>query len=274
MKLVLLDLDNTLINSNYKLTVPEVKFRTVIQELARKDVQVGLCSDSATITLRQWADRLGLTGPIVAERGAVVWNPAEQIENILEISETAWFRSFRELFVHNVMRNFQNATIMIGDATKFVKDRNVSAALISQVFAINGFRIASFSFFACNSNSDRSALEPDQKLLEQASALATEMLKEYDKKKEDLFWDENSKYGILIVHARSTEKWRGVSNLINRLMTTQVVMVGDGMSDYLGLPNVIQHAVGNADPRYKEKCVFVSKCPLTEGVVECLEQCL
>lgn len=87
MRLVLLDLDNTLIDADYCLTVPENEFRTVIQELANKGVHVGLCSDSAVITLRQWADRLGLTRPIVAERGAVVWDSARQIENILDVSD-------------------------------------------------------------------------------------------------------------------------------------------------------------------------------------------
>jgi len=273
MKLVLLDLDNTLINANYQLTWSESEFRTMVQELARKDIHIGLCSDSAVITLRQWTDRLGLTGPIVAERGAVLWNSTQQTEIILDVSETAWFRSLRESFISAVMKNFPDATLMIGDATKFVKDQRVSAALTQHVFAINGFRVASFSFFACCLNDDRSALVPCSELLERASVLTTEMLTVYGKKKEDLFWDENSQYGILIVHARITEKRRGVLALIDYLKPEQTVMIGDGVSDFLDLPNVAQYAVGNADPRYKEKSTFVAKSFLTEGVIECLRQC-
>jgi hydroxymethylpyrimidine pyrophosphatase-like HAD family hydrolase len=274
MKLVLLDLDDTLIDTDYCLTVPENEFRAVIQELNDKGVCVGLCSDSAVITLRQWVDRLGLTGPIVAERGAVVWDSARQIENILDIPRTVWFREFRESFINAVMRNFPDATIMIGDATRLVKDRRVNTALTQQVFAVNGFRVASFSFFACRLKSDQLTLEPDSELLKCASALAAEIVVTYGKKKEDLFWNENSQCGILTVHARITEKWRGISVLINQLKPDQTVMVGDGMSDFLDLPHVAQYAVGNADPRYKLKAAFVAERSLTEGVIECLRRCV
>ncbi len=274
MKLILLDLDNTLIDADYRLTVSEDEFRSVVQELANKDVLVGLCSDSATITLRQWSDRLGLTGPIIAERGAVVWNPTKQTENIVDMSETAWFQDFRMSFIKIVMQNFPGATLIIGDATKFVKERNMSGALTQQIFAINGFRVASFSFFAYRPNSRGSGIEPDPELLSRTSALVMEMLKDYDKKKEELFWDENLQYGILIIHAGITEKWRGVSSVIKDLSPEQTIMVGDGMSDFLGLSNVMQYAVGNANPLYKKNSVFVAQQPLTAGVIECLRQCV
>ena len=274
MKLVLLDLDSTLIDADYCLNVPENEFRAVVQELADKDVLIGLCSDSASITLQQWSHRLGLTGPIVGERGAVIWNSKLQIEDILDIPETAWFCDLREDFICAVMRNFPDATILIGDATRFVKERSMSHALTRQVFAVNGFRVASFSFFACRPKKDRSALEPDSKLLERASALVERIAMTYGKVKERLYWDENSQYGILIVHSSTTEKSRAVSALIDQLKPEQTFMVGDGMSDFLNLPHVAQYAVNNADPRYKAKSVFVAESPLTKGVIECLRCCV
>lgn len=272
MKLVFLDLDNTLIDGDYRLNVSEHAFRAVVQELADKDVRVGLCSDSAVITLRQWADRLGLTGPIVAERGAVVWDPIQEIEEALETSATGWFRELRELFVRRILRDFPGATIVIGDATRFVKDGVVSTALTPQVFAVNGFRIASFSFFACRPKEDRTSLVPDAELLARASKFVSETIESLGKTKNDLSWNESPMYGILVVHAPTTEKWRGVSVLMDRLKPEQTAMVGDGMYDFLGLPNVSQYAVGNADPRYKEKSAFVAEHSLAKGVIECLRQ--
>ena len=274
MKLILLDLDNTLIDADYHLTVPEKEFHAVIQELTKKDIRVGLCSDSAVITLRQWADRLKLTGPIVAERGAVLWDSSQRIENILDVPGTAWFREFRGSFINAIMRDFPDATIVIGDATRFIKDGHTNAALTGQVFAVNGLRVASFSFFACRPKNNQSALEPDPELLERASVLAARIVMAYGNKKEDLFWDENPRYGILIVHARTTEKWRGVSTLIERLTPEQTVMVGDSMSDFLNLPRVAQYAVGNADSHYKAKAAFIAEHSLTKGVIECLRQFL
>ena len=274
MKLILLDLDNTLIDSDYNLNVSENEFRLEVQKLADRNVCVGLCSDSAVITLRQWAGRLGLTGPIVAERGGVVWSPITKTADIIDIPATKWFSKFREEFVKTVMRDFPGATIIIGDATRFIKDKNASPALTQQVFAVNGFRVASFSFFACRPGKNQPGLEPDAELLEKAGALAEKLLAEFGKNKEDLFWDENSRCGILIVHAPTTEKWRGVSAVAIRMDAEQTIMVGDGMSDFLNLPNVLQYAVGNADPRYKKKSSFVAKGVLTEGVIECLRRCM
>ena len=82
MKLVLLDLDNTLVDANYCLTSPEEEFCDMVVKLAKKNVHIGLCSDSAIITLRQWTDRLDLTGPIIGERGAVIWNSTLQTDSL------------------------------------------------------------------------------------------------------------------------------------------------------------------------------------------------
>ncbi len=218
MKIIFLDLDKTLINADYKLTVPENQFRLVVKKLLRKNICVGLCSDSAIITLREWSCHLGLTGPIIAERGAVIWDPVQQTENILNISGTAWFRSLREFFINTIIQNFPGATLIIGDATKFIKDKYLNPALTNEVFVINGFRVASFSFFACRPNEDWSALEPHPELLKRASMIVKKIIIAQNKKKEDLFWDENSKYGILIVHEKTTEKWRGVSVVLNRFV--------------------------------------------------------
>lgn len=272
MKIVLLDLDNTLIDADYNLTSSEDELRLVARELAKRDVHIGLCSDSAVVTLRQWTKRLEFSGPIIAERGAVIWNSVLRREEVLEPSATEWFRELRELFVKKISQDFPGATIMLGDATRFVKDRPINSTLTSQIFAVNGFRVASFSFFACRPNQDRSSLVPDAELLALAGCIVAELVESLGKDKKNLFWDENLKYGILIVHALSTEKWRGVSTLIDRLRPEQIIMVGDGMSDFLGLPNVMQYAVANADPRYKEKSVFVSERSFTEGVMDCLRQ--
>jgi len=274
MKLILLDLDNTLIDSDYNLNIPENEFRLEVQRLADRNICVGLCSDSAVITLKQWVGRLGLTGPIIAERGAVVWDHMLGTTDIIDVPGTKWLGSFREEFVKTLMRDFPEATIMIGDATRFIKDKSVGSALTQQVFAVNGFRVASFSFFACRPRKSQPGLEPDAELLEKVGVLVTKLLAEFGKSKESLFWDENSRYGILIVHAPTTEKWRGVFMMANRMVSEQTIMVGDSMSDFLNLPDVIQYAVGNADSRYKQKSSFVAKGVLTEGVIECLRQCM
>ncbi|HEX2792227.1 MAG TPA: HAD family hydrolase [Candidatus Paceibacterota bacterium] len=270
MKLILLDLDNTLIDSDYKLNVLDTDFRAVIDRLAQSGVQVGLCSDSAAITLNQWALRLGLTGPVISERGAVIWNPVENSAEIIDVSDTNWFQRLREDFVVECMREFPGITIMLGDATRFVKSPGMNLAMTDDILAINGFRTASFSLFAFRPRSDQQGLEPNQDLLVKASNLIEKMLNRYSKNRDELFWDENPHYGVLILHANITVKSRAISRIIDRLKPVETVMIGDGLADFLDLPYVSQFAVANADPRYKAKASFVSAYPLARGVMECL----
>jgi len=272
MKIVLLDLDNTLIDADYNINATVEELRSLAEELSKRDVQIGLCSDSALITLKQWAGCFGFTGPIISERGAVILYPDNPIEEVDPFLADGWFRELRELFIKRIMRDFPGATIFIGDATSFVKNQVVNAAMTKQIFAVNGFRIASFSFFTRRLKLDHRLLVPDPELLVQANRIVHEILESCGKSPRNFFWDENLPQSILIAHAISTEKRRGISTLIDRLKPDQTIMIGDSMSDFLGLSCVSQFAVNNADPNYKAKSVFVSKSPLTKGVIECLKQ--
>jgi hydroxymethylpyrimidine pyrophosphatase-like HAD family hydrolase len=267
MKLVLFDVDGTLIDTDYNLTVPDEEFLAVIREAQDHEVMIGLCSDSATITLMQWSSRLALNGPIVAERGATVSTVDETW--VLDPLKTAWFSDLRAAFVVRLMAEFPESTIMVGDATAFVKDRP-SKALTEQIIAVNGFRTSSFSFFARQLNTDRTKMIPDVDRLEVAAEIVREIVSELGRDGDLLTWDFNVTSGILIVHSMDTSKGRGVASLIDRLKPELTVMVGDGPSDYLGIGEVIQCAVANADPRYKQKADYVARESLTRGAIECL----
>lgn len=270
--LFLLDLDSTLIDSNYELNVPLNEFRSFVEIVESNGDSVGLCSDSAVITLRQWQDKLGIKGPIVAERGAVIWDPRQNAEFILDFDKTMWFSDFRKEFVGNLVCNFPKSTIFIGDATHFRKEAGNYLTSSSEVFAVNGYRKASFSFFALKMNQETRVLEPDPNLLAVVSAMAEKTLRDYKKSKNTLFWDENPKYGVLILHEKVSEKRAGVSKVIKQLLPNRTIMVGDSISDFLGIPNVLQFAVGNADVDYIAKSDYVATKYLTAGVMECLSQ--
>lgn len=272
MNIVLLDLDKTLIDPNYKLNVPESVFCDVIKKLLAKDTIVGLCSDSSVLTLNQWANRLGLTGPIVAERGSVIWNPVLNKKHVVNATETAWLQTLRSEFLSKAMDRFPETTFIIGDATEFIRRGSVFPSMTHHVVVINGFRSSSFSFFARSYTSEGSPLIPDASFLIKLSNLTKEIISSFGKTKEDLFWDENPEYGILIVHAKETEKHRGVTHLFSEYQPNKIIMVGDSIADYLNLSNVLQYAVGNADQTYKEKCDFVATHSYTQGVIECLEK--
>ena len=91
---------------------------------------------------------------------------------------------------------------------------------------------------------------------------------------EPLDVDENSEYGILIIHAARNVKANGVRALIERTGAARIAYIGDSWRDNIGDLRVIQCAVGNATEEYKRHCRFVATQSYTAGAVELLEAIL
>ena len=70
--LILLDVDETLVDVNYKLTCPDREWHVALRRAEKRGAIIGLNSDSAYDTLQKRAAAYGIQGPIVAERGALV----------------------------------------------------------------------------------------------------------------------------------------------------------------------------------------------------------
>lgn len=274
VNLALIDLDKTLIDANYRLTAPEEKFREIIRQLTDKKIIVGLCSDSAIMTLRQWAERFKITGPLIAERGAIVWNQETKSQELVDPSAVKWFLDFRSAFIDKILRRFPGITLVIGDVTEFIRNRTVFPAMSKRVLAVSGFRVASFSAYARRFSKNSMLVQNDSAFLKEISSLAEKLLSSFGKQKRNLFWDENPDYGILIIHVKTTIKSSGVKFAMQKLNFKKVVMIGDDIADYVNLPNVSQFAVDNASSEYKKKCNFISKKTFTKGVIESLEQIL
>ncbi len=75
-KMIFLDVNGTVIPEDSQHgDIPEADLRDFQAEVARlreSGIAIGLCSDSPLPQLQQFAIRLGISGPIVAENGAVV----------------------------------------------------------------------------------------------------------------------------------------------------------------------------------------------------------
>lgn len=75
-KMIFLDVNGTLIpEDSQDGSIPPADlrdFQTEVSRLTQSGIAIGLCSDSPLPQLQQFAARLGLSGPIIAENGAVV----------------------------------------------------------------------------------------------------------------------------------------------------------------------------------------------------------
>lgn len=271
-KTVLLDLDGTIIGNDYQLTVPEQVFAEAIARAQSKNLKVGLSSDSGSETLKAFAKRLGMNGPIVAEKGAVIAFPEESFR---VHAETAQFTLILEAFVLQLVKESlaKKLLLVLGDVN------GMSRSMMTPVWAdsssplavlVNTLRCASLSFFA---RANRTGWVMDGGALDYVFEVAMGTGHRIAPK----WWsriviDKNPDYGICIIHHPDTDKRNALSALRERGYDGPLYMVGNSRFDWLG-EGVTHYAVANATADFKEMCTsHVSSKPLTVGVIEILDR--
>lgn len=271
-KLVLLDVDNTLIDTNYRLNVSDAVFREAVQRAQGRGVAVGLSSDSGPGTLAALAKRFGLDGPIVAEKGAMVRIGAQTTRLN---PETMVFAEIRErLVAHLVSEALKNRLLLaLGDVnwlSQSIMEQPQTDSIAPAIVLVNTLRSASLSFYV-RSNSetgwviDRDALNS---VFLAADTIGGCLAPAWWR---DAVIDKNPDYGICIIHHPTTEKKNALPFLRNGHPECAIYMIGNSMSDWMG-EGVTHCAVGNADAAFKEECgELVSALSLTEGVISLLE---
>ena len=261
-RLVLLDLDGTLIDEDYHLPTD------IISALNRgKDAGwlIGLNSDTPLKPLQVWWRKLGLNGPIIAEKGAILWLPDGR--QMLTSNAEDLFASLREEAVELFLR-VPGCLVVVGDATEFVRSVTHLTGCDSCVVAVNAYRRCSLSFFVRTVGEQGKLIEDPavaRDVVERIGILTPRYPILSDGQLDE-------RYCIFIVNAPDTDKTKGVHRLLQELQTEEVIMIGDSMSDFIDEPRVKHYAVGNASLEFKAKCEGVAKRAYTEGVLELLNQ--
>jgi hydroxymethylpyrimidine pyrophosphatase-like HAD family hydrolase len=270
-RIVLLDLDGTLINKEHKLTVSEESIRAVIDKVQGKDMLVGLNSDTALLPLRLWALRLGLKGPLVAEKGQVLaLSPTH--EPWSEIGLTDYFHQLKRRVILAALETFETAFIGVGDITEFIREGGHAHGVDRYAILINSYRRCSFSAYALGSHSNRLVTEPE--IFNRFCDLVLSMISNDFGRLE--IPDRNPDYGILVLHEKGASKSLGVARLMRMLGTDiEYVMIGDTDSDIIRTDSPTRLcAVNNANARLKEAVRetggIVSNESFAKGVLELL----
>lgn len=266
---VLLDLDGTLIDAEYRLT--DDRICAAIAGAQARGWSIGVNSDSAMATCRRWHRRLGMNGCLVAEKGAAFFVPGQGVAAVEESNEDA-FRELNVAFYRDIRVWHPEAFVVTGEVSALVHGDAAEVFVpesSEEVILINGHRRWSFHFYVRRRLADgQTSLDPA--LLRELVAL-TKRLVETDPRLAGANLDVSQRHGLCIVHHRRTSKARGVRALADRVGCSQVFMIGDSMDDFCGDPRVRQFAVGNASQEYKDRCERVAHAAVTAGVIELLE---
>lgn len=280
-RIILLDVDKTLIDEKYRFTDDIGDEVALCKE---RGIEIGLCSDTPLPPLKKIAKDLALTGPIVAEFGAFVYYPADDACISLHPEKTRLFLGIRRRFLGYLIDGLPETTIFIGNNTDFVAKDLCLDSFGDYVVLVNGHRKESLAFHCKSPNSEKNGLVSNQNLLSYSTALAIRAIKtelESDGFGFDIndFWiDKNDEYGITIVHSSVTKKKNGVLDVVDR-SGAEISMVGDSMYDVIGDGRVTQYWVNNALERQKKtrevfvkEGEYVSPYSYTKGVKDILRK--
>lgn len=264
--LILIDLDKTLIDENFKLTEPAALSQ--IQKMQKAGWTIGLNSDRPSPTLFSYRRQFRMNGPVVAEMGNAVFGADSSV--LFENDNIA--RTIDELlqkFILKIRQQFSGVIIVIGDTPAILASFKHGFSASAEVFLIiNGLRRFSFGFNTRRRSNVHFEIEPD--LLKEASAIAIQLFREIFAKnpKAIVNYDE---YGSCILHLPDAGKDHGVDILRTHEQYAPITIIGDSRADYTGDKSIVHCAVANAEESYKTVCQFVAKKTYSAGVQECLE---
>lgn len=264
-KVILLDLDKTLIDSSYNITDPAITDE--IQRVQGNGWKLGLISDTPLETLLAWNNQLHMNGPIMAERGAVIYDSGET--EILFPSEQRYFEALKTKFIDDLAGD--RLPFYHGDITRFLNNSPVlTGTLEDTLILVNGYRRCSFSAYSRKIDEsgklqiDLDSLEELRNRLNTASANIQRGFTVHE--------DVNPDYGIVILSPEAVNKRNATKIWMEKNGIRQVGIIGDSGTDILGNDIAIHYAVGNATEEFKKVATYTAPRNITSGVIDILSQ--
>ena len=270
--IILCDLNETILSPQNQLTVSLSDFSDCIARADNAGFVVGLCSDSSFDTLVEYAERFGMHGPLIIEKGAAYAMSKQCKPSVSCPKKTKIFPSLRNAFISALefRKRAYPYHIVCGDANRIVEDTSqfASAKNGDVMIAVNGLRKFSFSFYVRKRVNGEWIRDPYQLFEIKRLALSVyDLLARW----RNIDIDCNNHYGICIFHSESTSKRFGVNCMLRNSGKLPLHMIGDSIADHLSLRGVLQYAVANANDAYKKKCNRIATRPFTEGVIELID---
>lgn len=262
-KLILFDLDGTLIDSQYNLT--DESIRVSVEQAEKAGWSVGLNSDTPLEQLLWWSDQLGMTGPIIAEKGAVVaWNGdviyEEKLNQAVEKSKELTYEYLLER---------DNTAVVTGNATKNVKSIYEQVLLsddINTVVYLNTISTCSLRYFV-----RKRSIQNQLKIDDLVTQAIYRELTDFEPDLQTKVVDNNPEFGLIIVSDAEKTKRSGLETLLTRCSVGRVVMVGNSINDYVGQDIAQHYCVANTVDEFGNVSQRLGT-PITSGCVEILSQ--
>lgn len=258
---LLLDIDGTLIDANYRLTDDHVSSSVCTAQ--QSGWQIGLSSDSPLSLMKIWQERLGLNGSLVAEKGAIVEHEGRVI---YQPGLREFFGTLKRNAQDELRSSFPKFRWWHGNPVEALRNGESIGEPGQTVIMQNEYRECSYGIFIRYINQDGSP-----QITPELTELVAECVRPYyvgQAIDEDL----NHEYGLIIVSDRSVSKRLGTVALQQEAGMNSIGMVGNSEADFVGSDIAVHYAVANATEGYKKIADFVSEHELTRGVIDIIDQ--
>jgi phosphoglycolate phosphatase-like HAD superfamily hydrolase len=270
-KIILCDLDGTLLNQRYEITAPLpdlVRAVTAKQEIG---YSIGLNSDTPLLPLQTWARTFGMCGPLLCEKGQLLCvSPVSPVHIYGKMEQ--FFQRLRQQVMILAHQEIFQTFVGVGDVTQFIINGGGAYGVDCCAVLINGYRQCSFSCYALASRNGKLSTDAElfAKFCDLVFSIVGTDLELLDEP------DTNAASGILILHEKGASKSLAVDRLFEQFGDdTELVMIGDGNADIIHTRHRVKLcAVANASESLKAKAVetggLIATKPFAEGVLEIL----
>lgn len=263
-KVLLFDLDKTLIDASYNITDPRIFAE--IKRLQDLGWILGLSSDTPVKAMEKWKEEFGMNGPLIAERGALIQLPDDrEIELVAHSKE--FFGMLRDEAVSYAVQ--ENIPFYFGDGVAFLRSGPTIEGLVdNRLLLFNAYRRCSIGVWGRRIDAQGRLSLDNQLIRDLSSRLQTETANPPF----ELETDMNEEYGILILSPKIVNKRMATQRLMEELGLAKVGMVGDSKTDIVESDIAVHYAVGNAKSELVSIADYKADANYTEGVVEILSK--
>ncbi len=271
MKIVLFDLDKTLVDESYRATDSVGLTRALVQAKTN-GILCGLNSDTPLPRLLSWHRTLGFdrfqAAPLIAENGALV-AIGERTTYVSDSLRS--FSALRKAAISRLDRPMESTLAICCDALEAVQNWQVGVNLpfgFKAFVFIDHLRECSFAAWYRSVNKAGHLLRDVRFARKCDSRLRAAELPVSDAQ---VAWDFNQEYCLTIIRDNEVTKTQGRAQLVQQYGGgCACYMVGDSRIDIIDLPSVVHCAVANASDDLKGLAAYTATSSHTQGCIEIL----
>jgi len=265
--LIILDIDNTLIDHNYRSTSSTIN--SVIDQMRKEGHVFVLNSNRSLEDILPIVKLFDFEGKVIGENGCFIYDTATTEKDVLVDDEIMMHLSqVKNVLPLIVKQNFEDSFYTIEDTTEINKNPdslNLDQTL-KHIFVENCFR--SFSTSVHVREHFNGVLQENFGALKRITGLLNQYV---SRQNLDLIVSSSSGFCNLLIYPKNNDKGKAFDKLASYYPEYKKIVIADDASDKPLLGNVDRFCVvNNASPEVQELADYVSPERITKGVEEIL----